>query len=169
MRRATLFLSVVLVLSATLAAAVPPPPGPFAQGKVRVGLYGGAASTLGNTYVLLGAGAGFYVLNGLEAGLDYEAWIGASPSIQKLTPQLRYVIWQVGHIKPYAGLFWRHTFMGDNWNDYDSWGSRFGLAFQKGRSYVAVGVVYERYIDNDDILFTDDSQIYPEIAFWLSF
>ena len=169
MRRLTMILAVALTLAFSTAAAAPPPPGPFAQGKVRVGFYGGAGSTLGNTYAILGGGAGFYLLDGLEAGLDYEAWIGSSPSIQKVTPQLRYVVWQLGNMKPYAGLFWRRTFMGDNWSDFNSWGTRAGLAYQQGRSYVAIGFVYERFLETDDIRFTENSQIYPEIAFWLSF
>lgn len=169
MKRRLMILGLILILTATTAAAAPHPPGPFAQGKVRVGFYGGVGSTLGNTYALLGAGAGYYLLDGLEAGLDYEAWVGNSPSIQKVTPQLRYVIWQMGNFKPYGGLFYRRTYMGSDWPNYNSWGGRAGLAYQQGGNYVAIGFVHERYIDNDDVRFTDDSQTYPEIAFWLSF
>ena len=49
-----------------------PQPGPFAKGKVRLGFYAGAGSTYNQTYMILGAGLGYYVLNGLEIGADVE-------------------------------------------------------------------------------------------------
>ena len=147
-----------------------PDPGPFAKGKVRVGFYGGAGSTLGQTYVILGAGAGYYLMDGLEAGVDLEGWVLQSPAFWKVTPQVRYVLWQVSPIRPYVGAFWRHTFVtGDNSQfipDYDSYGGRLGIAYRKGGNYLAVGAVYEKFIDSP---FTDDSIWYPEIAFWVSF
>ena len=144
-----------------------PDPGPFAKGKVRVGFYGGAGSFNNNTYAILGAGAGYYLLDGLETGLDIEGWLLQSPSIWKVTPHLRYVLWQIDPIRPYVGVFWRQTYMGGDWPDYDSWGGRGGIAYRKGGSYVALGVVYEKF--NDYVGPGDDYIIYPEIAFWISF
>ncbi|MCK9996615.1 MAG: hypothetical protein KAH56_10115 [Candidatus Krumholzibacteria bacterium] len=160
-------------------ATTPPPPppkkgpdaGPFSKGKVRVGFYGGAGSTYNQTYVILGAGVGYYLLNGLEAGVDVEGWILQDPTFWKVTPQVRYVMWKMKSFKPYIGAFWRKTFVtGDNplhIPDYDSYGGRVGIAMNKGRSYLAVGAVYEKF--NDDVFSGDTDTWYPEIAFWISF
>jgi hypothetical protein len=159
-------------VSQTATAPPPPPkpgpdPGPFKKGKVRVGFYAGAGNTLSQTYFIIGGGVGYYILNGLEAGVDVEGWVLQDPTFWKVTPQVRYVIWQLNPIRPYVGAFWRKTFSGENYPDYNSWGARGGVAYRKGGSYVAVGVVYEKY--DDYTVLVDDYVVYPEIAFWLSF
>jgi hypothetical protein len=161
----------------TLSETTPPPPpppskpkqdpGPFKKGKIRVGFYGGAGSTYNRTYIILGAGAGYYVANGLEVGLDVEGWLFEDPTIWKLTPQIRYVVWQMNPIRPYVGVFWRQTYVADDYEDYNSYGARGGIAYRSGRNYLALGVVYEKY--NDYQGFDDDYVVYPEIAFWVSF
>jgi len=145
-----------------------PDPGPFKQGKIRVGFYGGAGSTYNNTYLILGAGVGYYLLNGLEAGVDVEGWLLQDPNFWKVTPQVRYVLWQISPIRPYVGAFWRKTFVGgDFWPDYESYGGRLGIAYRKGGNYLAVGAVYEKFTDT---IFGNENDVwYPEIAFWLSF
>ncbi len=40
---------------------------------------------------MLGVGVGYFFVNGLEVGLDYEAWVAATPSLQRLSPEARYV------------------------------------------------------------------------------
>ncbi len=143
-----------------------PKPGPFAKGKVRVGFYAGAGSTYNQTYVILGAGLGYYVLNGLEIGVDVEGWLFKDPTIWKVTPQIRYVFWQMNPIRPYAGAFWRQNYIADPSKDYSSYGGRAGVAYQSGRNYVAVGFVYEKF---NDCFSGDCDTTYPEIAFWMSF
>jgi hypothetical protein len=151
----------------------PPPPkkgsdaGPFSQGKVRVGFYVGMGSTYNQSYLILGAGLGYYLLNGLEAGVDVEGWLIEDPTFWKVTPQVRYVFWKMKAIKPYVGAFWRKTFVsGDFWPDYESYGGRAGIAVNKGRSYLAVGAVYEKFTDT--IFEGENETWYPEIAFWIS-
>ena len=147
-------------------------PGIFAKGRVRGAVYGGAGSAWGSqSYLILGVGAGYYLVNGLEAGMDVEGWFLNTPQFYKLTPQVRYIFWQVPRFKPYAGAFWRRTLVTDDNPDYSSWGGRLGIAFQRsnGRSFIAVGAVYERFIQNDDITFLETDIWYPEVAFWISF
>ena len=156
----------------TQTAPPPPPtagpdPGPFKQGKVRVGFYAGAGSSWNQTYVIIGAGLGYYVLNGLEAGVDVEGWVLQDPTFWKVTPQVRYVLWQLQPIRPYVGAFYRKTFVSQEWPDYESWGGRAGIAYRNGGNYLAVGVVYEKFIDYN--YGGDDYLVYPEVAFWLSF
>jgi len=90
------------VVQQTAPAKVKPvaQPGPFAKGKVRVGFYAGAGSTYNQSYMILGAGMGYYVLNGLEFGVDVEGWLFKDPTIWKVTPQVRYVFWQMNPIRP---------------------------------------------------------------------
>ena len=161
--------------SDSTSVSAPPPPkpaktpsaaGPFARGNKRVGLYGGAGSTLGNTYFILGGGLGFYVYDGLEVGADFEGWLGQDPTIWKVTPQVRYTVWQMGALRPYFGAFWRRTFVADPFDDVNSWGGRAGLVYAKGRGFAGIGMVYERF-ESD---FGDDSDSwYPEISFSVYF
>ncbi len=159
-------------VSQTSTPPPPPPkpgpdPGPFKKGKVRVGFYGGAGSTFDQTYLIIGGGAGYYLLDGLEAGVDLEGWVLKSPTFWKVTPQVRYVLWQMEPIRPYVGAFWRKTFVSGEGADYNSAGGRAGVAYRQGGSYLAVGVVYEKF--NDYKGPGDDYVVYPEFAFWLSF
>jgi hypothetical protein len=140
--------------------------GPFAKGRKRVGFYAGAGGFYNQTYVILGAGIGYYVADGLELGFDAEGWLFQDPTMWKLTPHLRYVVWQAGNLKPYLGAFYRWNLIDDPFKDYNSYGGRAGLAYQKGGNYAAFGVVYEIY---EDDIFGDSSSLYPEIAFWISF
>lgn len=150
--------------------APPPKPaanaGPFSKGKVRVGFYAGAGNTYNQTYAIVGAGIGYYLMNGLEVGIDGEGWVLNDPTIWKVTPQVRYVIWQMEPIRPYVGAFWRKTLV-TGFPDYDSVGARAGVAYQKGGNYLAVGAVYEKFNDYEGL--GDDYTIYPEIALWISF
>lgn len=140
--------------------------GPFARGKVRGGIYGGAGSTLGNTYMILGGGLGYYLYDGLEVGADFEGWILQSPTIWKLSPQIRYTVWQLGALRPYVGAFWRRTWVGEPYDDFNSWGGRGGVVYAKGRGFAGAGMVYERF--EDDV--AGDSGIwYPEVSFSVYF
>jgi hypothetical protein len=141
------------------------PAGAFAKGRKRVGLYGGAGSSYSHTYLIIGLGAGYYLLDGFEVGLDFEGWLLHTPQTYKLSPQVRYVFWQLQPILPYVGGFYRKTWVTDGYPDLKSWGGRAGVAYSSGHGYLALGVVYERYVD--DVADRDDW--YPEIGFWLSF
>lgn len=159
----------------TLVSTPPPAPkparaasaaGPFARGNVRGGLYGGAGNTLGNTYFIIGGGLGYYVYDGLEVGADFEGWLFQDPRIWKLSPQVRYTVWQLGALRPYVGAFWRRTWVGDPFDDFNSWGGRFGLVYAKGRGFAGVGMVYERYDTDVD---GDNDIWYPEVSFSVYF
>lgn len=143
-----------------------PQPGPFAKGKVRVGVYGGAGTSLDQTYFILGGGVGYYLTDGLEIGGDFEGWLGEDPTIWKVTPQVRYVLWQMEQVRPYFGAFWRQTFIGDPYEDYSSYGGRAGVAYRNGGNYVAVGIVHERF---NDCVGGDCDSTYPEFGFWIAF
>ncbi len=147
-----------------------PSPGPFGQGAIRVSLLVGSGESTTDTYFILGGGGGYYVLNGLELGLDYEAWLGGSPTLQRLSPEARFVFWFVPTLKPYAGFFYRHTFV-SGYDGLNSLGGRVGLYYapERSRMYLGGGAVYERYLGCTDSVLGDCDELYPELAIGASF
>ena len=135
--------------------------GPFSRGRTRLSVVGGWGRAFDEDYFLLGVGAGYYLRNGLDVGLDFEAWLGSDPGIYKLSPGVRYVVYQGRSLKPYFGGFYRRTFI-DGTDDFDSLGGRAGVYYAgRGGSYIGAGAVYESYLDCDGSC----SEVYPEFSF----
>jgi hypothetical protein len=119
--------------------------------------------------VIIGVGAGYFIANGLDLGLDFEYWTGSSPSITKVSPRLDYVLNTRSELRPYVGVFYRRTMI-EGLKDLDSTGGRAGLYFISGSSvYVGAGVVYESYLDCDTAIYSSCSDTYPEIVIAFSF
>jgi len=141
---------------------------PFRQGAQSVSVIVGAGSAFRDDYIILGVGYGYYVLKGLELGIDAQFWLSGDPSITKLSPQIRYVFTQPETVKPYVGAFYRRTYI-DGLDDLDSIGYRAGLNFMgRGNFFFGAGVVYENYQDCSETVFTSCSDTYPEILFSFS-
>ena len=148
--------------------ATPTMAAPFSQGSQAVSVIAGAGSAFNDDYIILGVGYGYYVLKGLELGIDAQFWLSGDPSINKLSPQIRYVFTQPEKVKPYVGAFYRRTYI-DGLEDLDSIGYRAGLNFMgKGNFFFGVGAVYEEYRDCNESIFSDCSSTYPEILFSFS-
>jgi len=143
--------------------------GPFAKGSKRLSLLVGTGYTGGDNYFILGGGLGFFVVNGLELGLDYEAWIGGDPFIHRLSPGAKFVLGFVPRIKPYVGIFYRRTMVA-NYDDFSQWGARVGAFYAppRGRVFVGGGAVYERLFDCDDSGVVDCDSWYPEVMVGIS-
>lgn len=144
----------------------------FSKNSTSVGVVLGSGSAFSDNYVILGVGVGYYVVRGLELGVDLQHWFFGDPSITQLSPQIRYVFTQPKVIKPYVGAFYRRTYYGDykgiDLDDQDSFGYRAGAYFSTdNRVYIGGGVVYEEYKDCSAL--TDCSTTYPEILFTVSF
>lgn len=139
----------------------------FDQGRIRLGVQLGAVSSFNHTYVLLGASVGYFVLPGLEVGASFDTWLGNSPNVTRLAPELRYVLDVIDVVKPYLGGFYRRWFIADGFADYDTVGGRAGLIFVQGQNaYINAGGAYERIVSSCD---TDCSYWYPEIGIALVF
>lgn len=141
----------------------------FEKGSRRASFVVGSGRTFANNYFVIGLGAGYYVYDGLEIGLDGEAWLGSDPDIYKLSPQVKYVLPTQSKIRPYIGAFYRHAFI-DNYDDLDTIGGRGGIYLIQDRKwYVGVGAVYESYLNCDEDVYNTCDDVYPEITFAFSF
>ena len=166
---------VVVGLTTSAAANDDDPPAPeqkvetpFDRGKLGVGIYGGSQTTLGHRYFAIGGAVGYYVLDGVEVGLGALHQFGDGPSISKLTPSVRYVVQPlVGRspVIPYVGVFYNHWFIGDDYADVDTLGTRGGLLYVSGKLILGLGVAYERIASE---CVTDCSAVYPDFTISLS-
>ncbi len=142
----------------------------FDKGKTRLSLMGGWGQAFDQDYFVIGAGAGYYVLPGLEVGIDGESWVGNSPKIYKVTPEARYIFTQTGtSVFPYLGGFYRRTIYEDL-EDADSVGGRVGVYMPLSqRTYFGIGGVFERQLDCNTDIYSHCSVVYPEFAFTVGF
>jgi len=139
----------------------------FSKGNVNLGIVAGTGEAFRENYIILGVGAGYYVLNGLELGVDVQHWFSGNPAITKVSPQIKYVFTQAKSIKPYVGVFYRTTFIEDL-NNENSFGYRLGAFFSGSNGvYIGGGIVYEEY--ENCSRFVDCSNTYPEIIISVSF
>jgi hypothetical protein len=162
---ATLALALVALSADTAEAqrrAKPVQPTPYDQGKVSLSLGGGFNGTNGQ----IGGGLGYFVIKGLEVGVEGFVTIQSDTTIGVLGPQARYIVWQVPTIHPYIGPFYRHWFIGDEIEDRDSVGARAGIITAQKPFYLSAGVAYERFLGC-----TDDNCAFvtPEINLGISF
>ena len=165
---ALLAFAAVLATSPACAAELA---GAFGQGRVHVAAAVGSGSAFDQSYLILGVGASYYLLDGLNVGLFVESWTGASPHLTTVTPSVQYVLYQVPTVKPYLGVFYRRTSIEDR-ADINSDGVRAGVYIQAARNaYIGFGGVYESYLDcnNARTVFKSCSTTYPEVSLTFAF
>jgi len=165
-----------LALAACAAFLAPPASaqtvgGAFSAGRTELSVTGGSGSAFNNTYLILGVGAAFYVVDGLNVGLGAQGWFGGDPRIYNVTPSIEYVFYKVPTVKPYIGAFYRRTFI-DGLPDLDSTGLRAGIYMEAGpRNYFGFGLVHQSFKDCDKRVYVNlncDSN-YLEVSFKFSF
>jgi hypothetical protein len=147
----------------TAAAARRSGPDLFHEGNVRFSLFFGSGTAFGETYRIVGAGAGYYLMDNLELGLDGETWQGNDPRITRLSPQVMYVFPTGTNARPYAGAFYRRTLI-EQYRDLNDAGARAGALFLYGRqAYLGTGVVYERHLGCDRFVYDACWDSYLEV------
>lgn len=143
---------------------------PFSKGSTRLTLTGGWGRSFDEDYLMLGIGAGRFIANGLNIGLDVEAWMFGDPGVFKISPNVNYVLaGRARRTKPYVGGFWRRTMIEDA-DDLSSIGGRAGAYFKgAGPVMIGGGAVYENYLDCEEKGYESCSQVYPEFLISASF
>jgi hypothetical protein len=168
MKRFTVVLATLLALSSGVVRAAEVA-GVFGQGRTHVIATAGTGHAFNESYLVLGLGVSYYVIDGLNLGLSFESWTGGDPGMRKLTPSAQYVFYRMERIKPYVGVFYRRTYV-DGLQDIDSAGGRAGAYVRAGRNaYIGAAVVYESYVDCNNTVYRSCSSTYPEVTFTLAF
>jgi hypothetical protein len=141
----------------------------FSKGRTHFVFTAGTGYAFDESYLVVGLGANYYVVDGLNLGLHWEYWTGSDPKMSKLTPSVQYVFHQMNPVKPYVGAFYRRTYL-ERLDDLDSWGARAGVYLQAGRnSYIGAGLVYESYVDCETGIYRKCDSTYGEISFTIAF
>jgi hypothetical protein len=176
-RRTTTFPAGLTAAALAIALLLAPYPGAdaaevgasFSQGQSRFSIVGGNGYAFNESYFVLGVGAAYYLVNGLNVGLDLEWWTGGDPGITKVSPSLQYVFYQVPQVAPYVGGFYRRSYL-EGLEDLSSAGGRAGVYISAGRNtHVGLGMVYESYFDCEESTYVSCSETYPEISFTVAF
>lgn len=156
----------ILIPSQTAQADVA---GVFSKGQTHFSVYGGTGSAFDDNYFVIGASVGYYIANGFSLGLAAETWTGGDPGISKVSPSLNYVFYQPSSVKPYVGVFYRHTYIEDL-PDLDSVGGRAGIYITSSKnSFIGLGGVYESYLNCNENTYTSCDDSYPEVSFTFVF
>ncbi|MEA3523760.1 MAG: hypothetical protein U9R50_12410 [Campylobacterota bacterium] len=150
---------IALLMSSALFGAL------FEKGSKNVGVAMSAGSFAGNNYTILGINASYFIADNVMTGFEYRGWLGNDPSVNEVSVPVTYMVPLHKKFYPYVGGFYRRTFMGSGWDDYNVYGARAGVSMvTSGNSYASFGWVQE-YYDGDG----DSSNGYPEIAVGMSF
>ena len=141
----------------------------FAEGRTHFSLMAGNGYAYNNSYLVIGASATYYVLDGVGVGLSLENWSGADPGITNYSPFVQYVIYQASVVQPYVGMFYRHSSVSGQ-PSFDSVGGRAGIYYSSGaNAYLGIGMVYESYLDCTTAVYGSCSSTYPEITLVFGF
>lgn len=159
-----------VMLLATLAWPAPAGAVDFEKGTTNLSLSVGFGSAAGESYYSIGAGIGYYLFNGLGAGVSAETRQGLEPDLTKVTPWLEYSFGLSPTVRPYVGAFYRRTSV-SGYDDYNTWGYRGGLYVRAGRNvWGYAGGVHEELMDCDNRPATVScSDTYSEVGVVFSF
>jgi len=165
-----IMVGVLMVAASTAHADEYTKPTPFDQGHFTVSVMAGSQSSFNQRYIAVGAGGGYFVVNGLEVEAAAEHWFGDGPSVSMVSPGIRYVVQPlvpVSPVVPYVGGFYRHWFVsGAGLEDVDTVGARAGIEYINGRVIVGLGAGFEHTISTCT---QDCNQVYPEFSLGFTF
>ena len=152
-----------LSLTSSLAYA-----GPFDKGNTIATVAIGSGQFFREDYLIIGAGIGYYVTDGIELGVDVDYWTGGDPSIYEITPKVTYVFDNSSQFKPYLGAFYNRTYI-EGFNDSDAMGYRVGAFMPAGKkTYIGLGIVHTELQDCRETILVTCSETYTELTFMIS-
>lgn len=141
---------------------------PFNKGNTTATVALGSGSFFNEDYLIIGGGLGYFIADGLEAGLDIDIWTGGNPSIYEVTPKLTYIHENESQIHPYIGVFYNRTFV-ENFNDSDAIGYKAGIFLPiNNRLHLGIGMVRTELQDCVASIFSNCSESYTELMFLFS-
>ena len=167
-------LAAITVAAIATFASTPPATaaevaGAFSKGRTHFVVTAGSGYAFDESYLVLGVGVSYYLIDGLNVGLSLESWSGADPGMYKVTPSVQYVFHQISQLNPYVGGFYRRAYI-DGLPDINSMGARAGVFLNAGRNaYIGIGAVYESYIDCNSTVYRSCNDTYPEVSFTIAF
>ncbi len=161
-----LLLAFLLIsLPTSVRAASPTGYSPFRAGAARFSVELGGGTAFGQNYTIAGIGAGYYIADGIEVGLDADEWFGNTPKIYEVSPQVRFVMSSREILKPYGGIFYSRTLI-EGYRDTDTLGLRAGLFFLIGENaYFGAGLAGDRHLTCDRSVYSSCTDLYPEFLF----
>jgi hypothetical protein len=143
--------------------------GAFSKGRSHFVVTAGNGYAFDESYLVLGAGVSYYLVDGLNVGLALESWSGSDPGMLKFTPSVQYVFHQIPLLNPYVGGFYRRSYI-DGLDYIDSVGARAGVYLKAGsNAYIGIGGVYESYSSCDETTYRSCEDTYPEVSFTIAF
>ncbi len=144
-------------------------PTPFDRGSIGIEVAAGSMEAFGFRYFGLGAGVDYYVLDGVAVGLFALHEFGGGPSLNQVKPSLTYVAHSlVGQwpFIPYVGGFYKHWFVGDDYDDVDSLGARAGIYYLNQRFLAGLGVAVEQIVSSCE---NDCTLVSPDVTLGITF
>jgi hypothetical protein len=166
---AAITVAAIATFATTLPATAADVAGVFSKGRTHFVVTAGNGYAFDESYLVLGVGASYYLIDGLSVGLSFESWSGSDPGMNKITPSVQYVFHQNPRLAPYVGGFYRRAYI-DGLPDINSTGARAGVYFTAGRNaYIGIGAVYESYIDCNESVYRSCNDTYPEVSFTIAF
>jgi hypothetical protein len=169
MKLAAITVAAIATFASTPPATAAEVEGAFSKGRTHFVIAGGNGHAFDESYLVLGVGMSYYVIEGLNVGLFLESWSGSDPGMYKVTPSVQYVFHQIPRLNPYIGGFYRRAYI-DGQPDINSVGARAGVYLGAGRdAYIGIGAVYESYIDCNKAAYRSCNDAYPEVSFTIAF
>ena len=163
------YIGFMLLLLTALPASAAGAGGMFRQGGTEFSLSAGSGIAFDKSYFIIGASAGYYVVDGLGVGLSFENWSGDGPSITKYAPFAQYVFNSASTVKPYVGAFYRHTTV-SGLSSFNSVGARGGVYFAASpNAYVGLGLVHETFLDCQQTIYVKCSVTFSDLSLVFSF